>query len=159
MFLYTLIGLINIVLFGLMVLFIAKRSKWFTLKKYTISHLATDERNGPKFNFILFLFSLGQVIFSFEVCRYYSISGNSFPLLAFIIGGVFLCLASVFSLKNYPGVHSITAFLSASFVGLGVLLLIFTILRQNPILGITLLIATMLIPISFILRNKLIFLK
>jgi hypothetical membrane protein len=155
MFIFRFIGIINILFFAIGIYLLATKSKWFSLKKHTISHLATDSKNGSKFNTLLSLFSLGQVFFSIEVCKYYSIQENKVSILLFIIGGIFLCLASVYSLKNNSRIHMFTVFLSTTSVGFGVLLLTLFILRVNYLLGIIVLFATTLVPISCMLRNKL----
>jgi hypothetical membrane protein len=148
-------GLLDILFFGLMVLYLMIRSRSFDLKKHTISCLATESRIGSLFNVSLGIFALGQVLFAIEVCRYFSINSGIAPISMFLIGGIFLLLASIFSMKNSPRLHSLTATLCAVFVSLGVIILSMDVFRKNLILGIVMIGATLLVPCGYWFRKRL----
>ena len=70
------------------------------------------------------------------------------------LGGFFLCFASIFANGEYPKLHEYSTALCAFFVSIGVLMLATNILLKDFLLGIIILIATYLIPISYFLRNR-----
>ncbi len=81
------------------------------------------------------------------------VSGITIPL--FLLGGLVLCLASIFTTKNIIILHSLVSTLSAVFVGSGVMLVSLSLLYGNAALGIVNFAATLLLPISFLLRHRL----
>ena len=147
------IGIINIIFFFLAIYILITKSKGFTLKKHTISHLASFPKTGFLFNIVLFIFSINQVIFSIVI--YNSLLGhvNNLALPLFIIGGILLCISSIFTLNKYPRTHTYSVVSCVLVVVLGVILLTIGFLKIQLLLGILLIIFTCTIPILFILRH------
>jgi len=148
------VGLLNILFFGITIFILARISQNTNLKKHTISHLAGDKKLGKYFNFSLLAFSIVQVIFSIVVIKKVGGSTGSIEKTLFIVGGIFLCLASVFTSIKYPFIHAISAGVCTLLVSIGVILLSFQLFSSNRIIATTALMATLLIPASYLLRNK-----
>lgn len=148
-----LIGIINLIFFFSAVVLLVLKNKWFTIKKYTISDLASSKKTGKLFNISLFIFSINQVIFAILV--YHSLSSyvNNLALPLFVIGGLFLCIASLYSTNKYPRVHEYSAIISGLTVGLGVILLAFGLIKINIVIGTFVALITCLIPLVFLYRN------
>jgi hypothetical membrane protein len=149
------IGLANVAFFGTVTAFLANFSQNIDLKEHTISYLASDKKIGKLFNLSLFVFAIVQVVFSIIVSQKIGHGRGSTEIVLFVIGGIFLCLASIFTTNKRPLLHTVSAGACVFFVSLGVILLSMQLLATNKIIGIVALGATMLIPISYLLRNKL----
>ncbi|MCB9823455.1 DUF998 domain-containing protein [Candidatus Nomurabacteria bacterium] len=149
------IGLVNIFLFLTIASTLLKISDKVDLKSKTASNLATDKKTATIFNLSLFVFALGQIIFS--LIANYFITGKVFsvPSGLFLIGGVCLILSSFITMKSHKEMHSNFSNFSSLFVGLGLLLLSLSLLSTNLYLGILLILGSLLIPISYLVKGKL----
>jgi len=148
------IGLINIIFFITASLILVKISSIKDLKDYTLSHLATDKKIGNIFNVILFIFALSQTFFGIEVSRSLDPNLSRMIIPIFVLGGVALCFGAVFSKNNYPKVHDLTVVLSTISGTVGVVLLSLNLLSENFTLGLVVFGATLLIPLSIIIKRK-----
>jgi hypothetical membrane protein len=147
-----LIGIFNIVFFLSAITYFASKNRGFSIKKYEICYLASYRKTGVLFNISLFISSVSQVIFALIICNSMSTEFSIFSMPLFILGGIFLCLASIFPLNKYHKLHHFSAVLCAIFVSLGVLFLALGILEIHFILGLILLVVTCLILLSYLLR-------
>jgi len=149
------IGLANIFFFGIAITLLVRKSDKIKLARHTISCLANDKKTASFFNTSLFVFAVGQVIFSFRVNEKISSNPNSLALPLFLLGGVALCFASIFPTGKHTVLHTLSAALSATLVGIGVTLMSLNLLSLSTILGSITIGATFLVPASYLLRHKL----
>lgn len=131
------------------------KSKKIDLNKNTISDLGGDKNTSSLFKANLIIFSVVQVFFSFIVLYELTGSINSTMMLYFVIGGTFLVLVGLFTTNKYPTIHKLFAMASAFFVGVGIITLSLYLVDNNLYLGYLAITASILIPLSYLTRNKL----
>jgi hypothetical membrane protein len=129
---------------------LVKKHGHFDFKRQTYSEIGDKKNIGRWFNLALIIFSVNQVIFSLQVSQ--KISDNS--AIFFLIGGVFLCLTGLFTTGKHPWLHSVTAILCALLVSAGVLITIYNYYPINITISSLALLATLLMPISYLLRKR-----
>jgi hypothetical membrane protein len=148
------LGLLNVLFFGLVVIILIVKSD-IDLRKHTISWLGGQEKFGRIFNYSLFIFSVVQVLFILHVNSVVSGKLEPLVLLFSIIGGLLLCLASIFTTTKHPLRHQITTSFCSLFVSVGVVLLAFDIYSYEPLLGYAIFASSFFIPAAYLLKKKL----
>jgi hypothetical membrane protein len=150
-----LIGIFNILFFYITIYYLISLIPDFTFKKYTASDLTNFKETKSLFKITFFIFSINQIIFSIMISSALSIYVNPIVTPLFIIGGTFACLVSIFSVNKHEKIHNYSAITCGSVVWIGVIFLIFGLMKITFFIGIILLIITSFIPILFLKRNKL----
>lgn len=149
-----LVGLWNIVLFTIATSILVKKAH-LNIKKHPFSDLGENKRLGTLFNTLLVIFGINQTIFAAIICSNLENPKNLLLLAQFLIGGVALCLAGVFTDKKHGSLHALVSSVSAVLVVFGVVALSFELLGRNPLAAISVILAAILIPVSYLLRKRL----
>lgn len=147
------IGLLNIILGAVVLVWILWKNPQFSIKKQPLSYLASYKRTGILFKILLFIFSLNQTIFVMVVAKNL-LQDPELTICLFSIGGLALIIASIFSLKDHDKIHNYTARISLLFVWLGMVVLACKLLPIFYGLGIFLLVTAIAIGPIYFLRNK-----
>jgi hypothetical membrane protein len=147
------LGILNVIVFTLGVTVLIGKARGFSIKKQTISDLASYKPVGNIFNILLFVFSFNQLLFSSIVCNHFNNIHSNISKLMFVVGSMFLCLGAYYSAKKNRSLHELFVTVCGICVTCGVLIIAYLVLMQNMAIGLILFGQCLGILVSYLTRK------
>ncbi len=159
-FLIITLGILGPLFFIVFCFFVARGCREFYFRKMWLSELGMFPDTFWKFNIVIYVFTLCQLLFTINLLNFYNLMGHFEISLNFIIPLLMFLTIPYFSIKRHRYTHIILAIIGFSLMFIGGLAFAFELMFINFNAGfISLLIALVLVcvVIADFIKNKNVF--